>query len=310
MPVVDLTHAKQVFTDNVRDLAGSPMRSMLKEFVDHDSQKGSVVYLDSAGAGDDVVIEDLKTDKKSRKTYEADATKTLEKFNAIFTPHNEISRQRTLSQPKLLRRGHSFDEDEDILELVDPKNKVIRQLFRAIVKGEDQLILNGIKASSVVRVDGDTSEITTETVSFPASQQFTTANAGYIHLKDISTICQKFEDQYVTEPIFCLISPTDKKGIIDNNDKVHDTDFVNSHSYFHDGKLPDIYGVHFIPHPLVSAGSFYAFTKEAIVMNTYSAFKSSLTQEGLQNMSYVAYLREKLDCKRVDDLQVVHGTVQ
>lgn len=305
---MDMTHYKQQFTDTVRDLAGSPMRSIMREFVDKENKKGSIVYLDSAGAGEDLTHYDLK-DKKNRKTYEADESKTLAKWNAIHTPHNDITRQRTISSPKIVEWGHVFDEDEDILELLDPQNKVVRQGMRSVFKAQDKQIIDAIAAASVSRVDGDTSEITPETISFPGGQAFNTAQHAYVSLKDISTIMQKFEDQYVTERVFCLISPTTKKGIIDNNEKVHDTDFVDRHSYFHDGKLPDIYGVHFIPHPLVANNKFFAFTKEAIVCNISKGLESDFDKVPNQRCGYQAYVREKSDTKRVDDLQVTHGTI-
>ena len=311
----DMTHYFQQFSANVRDLAGSPKRAILRELVAHENKTGSVVYLDSAGAGDDLSIQDLKTDKKTRKTYEAEESKTLAKFNAIFTPHDDITRQRTLANPKLIEWGHSFDEDEDILEIVDPQNKTVRQGMRSIWKQQDQQIINGIKAASVVRVDGDTSEVTPETVNFPGGQAFDTAQDDYMGRKDISRLVQLFEDQYVTDPIYCLISPTAKRGLIDNDDKITDSDFLahgaafSEEGKFAPNKFPDIYGVHFIVHPLVPVLKFYAWTKESVVLNMFKGFKSSMDVSPEQRFSYIAYMREKADCKRCDDLQVVHGTI-
>lgn len=311
----DMTHYFQQFNANVRDLAGSPHRSVLREVVSKDNKTGSVVYLDCAGAGSDLTIQDLKTNKKTRKTYEADGSKTLAKFNEIFTPHNDITRQRTLANPKLIEWGHSFDEDEDILEIVDPQNKVTRQGMRSIWKAEDQLIINGIGAPSVIRVDGATSEVTPQTVNMPIGQVFNTAQNDYISRKDMTKIVQLFEDQYVTERIFCLISPTAKRGIIDNDDKITDSDFLSHAAAFDgDGKFrpgafPEVFGVHFIVHPLVAANKFYAFTEQAIVLNEFKAFKSDISIAETQRYSYIAYMREKCDCKRVDDLQVAHGTI-
>lgn len=311
----DMTHYFQQFNENVKDLAGAPSRSILRELVSKDNKRGSVVYLDSAGAGADLSIDDLKTDKKTRKTYEADGAKTLAKFNAIFTPHNDITRQRTLATPKLIEWGHSFDEDEDILEIVDPQNKTVRQGMRSIWKAQDQQVLNGINAASVVRVDGATSEVTPTTENMPAGQVFDTAQNDYISRKDMTKIVNLFEDQYVTDKIYCLISPTAKKGIIDNDEKITDADFIaRSQAFGEDGsfmpnKFPEVFGVHFIVHPLVAANKFFAFTEESIVLNEFKAFKSDISIAETQRYSYIAYMREKCDCKRVDDLQVAHGTI-
>lgn len=302
-------HYQHTFSNNVRDLAGGPMRSVLPEFVDKDNQGGKVAYLDSAGPGADITASAL-TNKKTRKTYEADGSKTLAKWNEIHTPHNEITKLRTLSQPQLIEWGHTFDEDEDILEIVDPTNKTVRQGMRSVFKARDQVILNGITAASVSRVDStSTDEVSPVTVTFPASQQIDTGQNDIVLLTDFTSILEKFEDQYIDEKIYVLVNPTTKKIIIDNNEKIHDTDFVNKHAYFHDGKLPDVYGLCFITHPLVADNKLYAFTKEAIILNQYKAFKSSLSKVPELREGHQVYLREKLDCKRVDDLKVVHMTI-
>lgn len=302
-------HYKHTFTQNVRDLAGGPMRSVLPEFVDKDNQSGKVVYLDSAGPGADTTASAL-TAKKTRKTYEADASKSLAKWNEIHTPHNEITKLRTLSTPQLNEWGHTFDEDEDILEIVDPTNKTVRQGMRTIFKTRDQIILNGIKAASVSRVDSSSSdEVSPVTVNFPAGQQIDTAADDVVTLKDISAAVAMFEDQYIDDRIFCLISPTTKKIIIDNNEKIHSTDFVSRSGYFESGDLPEIYGVSFISHPLVEENKLYYFCKEAIVLNQFKGFESSLSKVPHLREGTQAYMREKIDCKRVDDLKVVHQTI-
>jgi hypothetical protein len=302
-------HYKHTFSNNVRDLAGGPMRSVLPEFVDKDNQGGKVAYLDSAGPGADITATAL-TAKTTRKTYEADGSKTLAKWNAIHTPHNEIVKVRTLSQPQLIEWGHTFDEDEDILEIVDPTNKTTRQGMRSMVKAKDQLILNGITAASVSRVNStSTDEVSPVTINLPASQAIDTAANDVVTLEDFTSILEKFENQYIDEKIYVLISPTTKKVIIDNNEKIHNTDFVNKHSYFHGGELPDVYGMCFITHPLVDDDMLYAFTKEAIILNQYKAFTSSISKVPELREGTQAYMREKLDCKRVDDLKVVHMTI-
>jgi hypothetical protein len=293
----------------VRDLAGGPMRSILPDFCEKENKKGSVVYLDSAGPGSDLSQSDLKA-KKTRKTYEADGSKTLAKWNEIHTPHNEISKVRTLSEPKLLEWGHTFDEDEDILEIVDPTNKTIRQGMRSIFKARDQQVIDAISAGSVSRVNSSsTDEISPVTVNFPAGQAVDSDANDVISLTDISKVRAMFEDQYVDDEIYALISPTMKKVIIDNNEKVHDMDFVSRGAYFESGKLPEIYGIKFIPHPLVADDKVLAFCKEALVLNQYEAFKSSLSKVPHLREGTQAYMREKVDVKRVDDLKVVHLTM-
>lgn len=317
MPNPDFSHYRQQFVDNVKDLAGSPHRSVLRELVDKEAKKGSVVYLDAAGTGADVAIKDLKTEKPTRKQYEADTSKSLAKFNDIFTPHNAITQQRTQAEPKLIEWGHNFDKDEDIVEIVDPQNKVVRQGMRTIFKAQDLQVINGIAETSVMRnTAASENEVSLKAVTFPAGQKITTAQAGYLSRKDMTLIVNKFEDQYVSERIFCLISPTMKRNIVDNDDKITDADFLahaaafDKSGKFEIGKFPEIFGVHFVVHPLIAANKFYAFTREAIVLNKFKGLESTINKVASQRNSTQAYIDEKCDCKRVDDLQVIHGTLK
>jgi hypothetical protein len=198
----------------------------------------------------------------------------------------------------------------DVLHIVSPQNATVRNLMRNVFTDEDQLIINGIKAANVGRVtSASANEITASTIALPGSQSFDTENVGYIDVDDIGTIREKMETNFVDSKIFCLISPADKRLMRKNNKDLANRDFVGSDEYFKSGKLPDIDGVHFIVHPLITQGEFYAFSSDAIVLNTFSPLKSDMSREGTMRYSHQVYIREKLDCKRVDDLQVVHGTV-
>ena len=302
-------HYKQTFTTTWRDLAGTQYKTMLPEFVDKDNKRGEIAYLDSAGPGADITDTDLKT-KKTRKSYEADASKTLEKWNAIHTPHNEINKEKTAISPRLLEWGHTFNEDEDIFELIDPTNKTISQGMRTFMKAKDTMIINGISAASVNRVTSASADSTDlQAISLPASQTIDTGQHDIVLLSDLRKICERFEDAYVDEKKFVLINPIVKTILIDNNDKIHDTDFVDRHSYFHEGKLPQIYGLHFIVHPLMPTDKLYAWSKDAIVWNQFKAFESTISKVPEIREGTQAYIREKADCKRVDDLKVVHMTI-
>ncbi len=307
-------HYQHQFDDNVKDLAGSPSRSLLKELVDQDSKQGSIAYLDYEKPDAAKGASDLKT-KKTRKTYEADATKTLAKFNAIFTPHDETTKERTLIAPQLIEYGHNFDEDVDILHIVSPKNPTIRNLGRNVFTDEDNLIIGGISAASVGRVTAaSANEITATSIALAdvdnGNQIIETENVGFISVDDIGLIRERMELSYVDSKVYCLISPTDKRLMRKNNKDLANRDFVGSDHYFKTGELPEIDGVCFIPHPLITAGTFYAFTRESVVLNTFMGLRSDLSREGTMRFSHQAYIREKLDCKRVDDLLVVHGTVK
>jgi hypothetical protein len=298
------------FDDNIKELAGSPNRSILKALVSQDNKQGAIAYLDYEKPGTAKGSTALSA-KSTRKNYEADGSKTLAKFNAIFTPHDETVKQRTLIAPQLIEYGHNFDEDVDILHIVSPQNSTIKNLNRSVFTDEDNLIIAGISAANVGRVtSASANEITASTISLPGTQAITTENVGYISSDDIGKIRERMELAYADSKVYCLISPTDKRLMRKNDKNLSNTDFVGSSRYFETGELPDIDGVCFIPHPLITAGSFYAFTSESVVLNTFMSLRSDLSREGTMRFSHQAYIREKLDCKRVDDLLVVHGTVQ
>lgn len=302
-------HYKFTFSETWRDLAGGPMRSLLPEFVDKDNKKGVSALIDSAGPGPDKTTS-LTRNKKTRATYENDASKTLAKWVEIHTPHDEITQVRTFAYPYLNEWGHTFDEDESLLEIVDPTNKKVRQGMRVIWKTRDQHIVNGIKADTVSRVQSTSAdEVSPENISFPGSQKIDAGTANKVLLTDLTAVTRLFRDQYVDSRIYGLISPTTEKNLIDNNDKIHNTDFVDKADYFMTGKLPQIYGISFITHPLVEDDKLYFFTSDAIVMNQFTPFKASISKVAEKREGTQAYMRENIDAVRVDDLKVVHMTI-
>lgn len=302
-------HYKYTFSETVRELAGGPMRSLLPEFVDKDNKKGASALLDSAGPGPDKTTS-LTTGKKTRSTYEADGSKTLAKWVEIHTPHDEITQIRTFAYPYLNEWGHTFDEDEPLLEIVDPTNKKVNQGMRVIWKARDQHVINGIAAASVSRVQStSTNEVTPETIAFPAGQEVDTDANDAVGLTDLTKVNKMFRDQYIDQRVYCLVSPATEKLIIDGNSDIHNTDFVDKSEYFMNGTLPAVYGISFICHPLIPDDKLYFFTKEAIVMNQFKPFKASISKVAEKREGTQAYMRETLDAVRVDDLQVVHMTI-
>lgn len=310
------THYKDMFTDSVRFLAGSPKRSLLKTFASKRDVKGQVAYLDSVSplsgmdtrAGNDWT--DLK-DKPTQKAYYDAGTETFEEYKKTLVPHQEINRQRTLVTPKLIERSHWFDEDEDIFELTDPQGKTINALMRDIFYSEDKLILDALRAASVQR-GGRLGTSDVSAVDFPASQQLTVENDNlYLDLEGISKIRELWDDKYMSDSkIYAVISPTQKRLMINNNEKIHDYDFVSRRGWFEKGELPDIYGVHFIVHPQVIDTEFLAWSDGGITWANFRGLRSWVKSSPAHRDQDIFYISEKADCVREDDNLVVQGTIQ
>jgi hypothetical protein len=302
---------RQRFSDTIRDLAGSPERSYFPETVEQDSLTGSVVYLDSVGPKDPANVNDL-TATNTMRGFEA-SSKAFADYNSVMTPFMDTTYQRTLSTPQLIEWGHTFSEWEDLLDIIDPTNRITWAGMRSIFKARDQLFLNALSASSVSRVNGSASnEVTPVSVNFPASQKINSAQQDKFLIQDISHAQRIFEDNYVNdEQVMALISPQTKQSLIDNNDRIMDYNFVSrSRRWFEEGELPDIYGVVFLVSPLVANDKAYFYTRSGLIWNTSRGLTSSLDRVPQIRNGTQAYMRESVDCKRIDDLKVVEMTIQ
>ena len=307
-------HYKAMYSDSVRELAGSPDRSLLKDFVSKESKKGSAVFIDSIGPdvpdGDAVVT--ALANIKNRATYEREVEKTLAKRDAISTPHMEANKQRTLLTPKRNHWGHSFDRIEDLCEVTNPQARTIRQGMKRIWVKQDGVILDALSAATVLRGQDESG---VSAVTFPAGQVLDDiacygATPVYFSLDTCTAIKKLFEDQYYSGKIVCVVSPKVKKEFIDHSrNQVHSMDFVDGPSYFREGKLPDINGIHFIPHPLCGDEEFYAWGPDGVCYNQFDPFEENLGIAPTECFSAIAYMREFIDAKRIDDLLVVQGTI-
>ncbi|MDP0495054.1 MAG: phage capsid protein [Verrucomicrobiota bacterium JB024] len=309
--LTDFKLAHSMFSDTVRELAGAQDRSLLKELVGYEKVEGEIAYLPSIddASSDEATVTDAKS-TKTRKTYEAIETPALADWIGIQTPHMAVGKQKTTVTPKVIEWGHSFGKNEKVLDKLTSQDRVMRSGMKKIFKQEDLLIIGGMSAASVARVVGTANGTTTSNVALPASQAFETANVGYLSFADCTTIMKLLEDQYVTDPVFCLMSPTDKKLFIDNNEKINDTDFVNSHEYFHSGKLPDVYGIHFVSHPLVTPGTLHVWAKEAIIWADFQGLDPNIGPAPTQRFSAIAHMDELADVKRNDDLKYIKVTIK
>lgn len=303
-------HHKQMYADAVRDLAGSPKRSLLKDLCSKENKRGEAVFIDSVGASEDADVSALSAAKSRANAGVA----TYDDFLALQTPHKDITRQRTLITPRILEWGHTMDSVDKINEVTDPQSRILQKGMETFWIQQDIMVLNALMATAVMR--GKTGVTST---AMPAGQILAAlATQSAFVLTVISSIKQKFEAKYYTGPIYCAIPTTVKKVMIDTADnKLTNKDFVDSGRYFTNFELPSIYGVTFIPHPYLDTARnngtntlcrYFAWAPEALVWNQFEGMVTELGVAPTQKFNVIAYQKEIANCVRVDDNLVVQGS--
>jgi len=319
-------HYVQMFTDGVQQLAGSQSRSLLKEFIGHEAKAGEVVYLDGIGPDDDASTTAIAS-TKTRRRYEDISTPDFDDWYDLQTPHDEISRQRTLCTPSVIDWGYHFSSEQEMQEKLDPQGLTLRQGMRRVFKAEDALILAAFAAGFTQTGNGPLradhlDDSAGSNVDLDSGQTLTIdESAGGTALdsfaiENIADILEIFEGNYVLdEPIYLVMSPRQKKNLINNSGgTIHSKDFVDARGYFSRGELPDIYGVHCLVHPAltkaVDADEYmYAWTPYAATWNQFKPLATNLGVSPEQRFHTVAYLEQHAGCVRVDDLRFVGITI-
>ncbi len=317
------THQKKMYTDRIKELAGSQGRSLLKELVGFQKAGGRTCFLDGVAPGDEADVGLLSAKNTSREYFGREAVdQTHANYMKTRTPHHEIEKVRTHFVAKIIEWGHYFDEDEDVLEMTSPTAKAMPQGMKRIFKQEDLLILNAGLAASVNRGRDDDDDVSLETVAMPADQimsdtTYAALAADGAALKWIDQLAERFANKFVDEPVYCIISPTLKTAMLESARKViQSADFVTARGYLEKGELPDINGIHFIAHPLIksmAAGdavdSYLAFTREGLTWGEWKSRKTDIGKDISGRAEMVAYTREKANCVRDDDSRVVFGDI-
>ena len=312
------SHWKYVYSDLITQLAGTQNRSLLKEFVSHDAKKGEVVFFDMDDADDNATLTAMSANAGKYRMGATDANSlTLAEINAISTPHMDITKNRTQCAPFLNEWGHTFRNIDEIAENANRDSRKLYMGMKRVAAQQDLKIFEALTKQSENR--GKTGG-SAETI--PAGQKFDITTG--LGLDDLSNIVNIFEDNYANdEPVIVVISPTQKKYLIDNSGgTIHSTDFVNSTDYFTTGKLPDIYGLHLMVHPGVSAyaatvnvglttptDALIAFQKSAIMYNQFEALTTDMGQLPTQRYQYNLYLHEHIGTCRIDDKRVVQCAI-
>lgn len=303
-------HYRIQFGDMIQELASSsPNRSLLKNLPMQENKAGSALFEDSIGNADDATSVDARS-VSSRQKFE-DGTAGFTEFKQLLTPQTDIIRSRTQLLPQEIKAGHTFARNVNIMSVVDPTNRTVNALMQDIFLREDRLVISALDAASTLRVDATSAdEVSPVSVAMPSGQQYETANVGYIDVDDFDAILEKFETNYINSQKYILVSPTEKKTLVQNNrDVIKNGDFVTNRT-FENGELPTINGFIPICSPLVTAGKFYAFVGEALLWNQFESMNSSLDRIELMMNALQVFMVENADCKRLDDKGVVQGTIK
>ena len=305
-------HWKVVYGDTVKELAGFQTRSILKELVEREAKVGEVALFDTIAPADEAQFNEMATDTNYRADFETIGSPVLADWLALQTPHMNVALDKVLCAPYENIWAHWFRTKDEIAENANTDSIKLKQGMKRIFRNQDKWVLDALSRSTEQRgkdVAGATA------VPFPVSQQLAITSGDFT--KEVcSAILRIFESNYKEdEPIYCVISPEAKESLINQSGSViHSSDFVDMKG-LQAGKLPNVYGVHLIVHPLVKeySGSFpdafFAFCPSAIVFNQFKPLVTDMDTVASQKFNTVLQICEYIGSCRIDDLGVVQGTL-
>lgn len=306
------SHWKVVYGDKIKELAGFQNRSLLKEFVEKDAKRGEIALFDTIAPADEAQFNEMATDTNFRADFETIVTPVLDDWLALQTPHMDVALDKVLCAPYENIWAHWFRNIDEIAENANTDSIKLKQGMKRIFRRQDQWILDALSRSTELR-GKDAGSATN--VAFPAGQQLNIASGDFT--KEVcSAILRIFENNYKEdEPIYCVISPEAKETLINQSGStIHSSDFVDMKG-LEKGKLPNVYGIHLIVHPLVKdySGSypdaFFAWCPSAITYNQFDPLKTDMEEVASQKFNTVLQVREYIGACRIDDLGVVQGTL-
>ena len=318
-------HWKDLYSDIITDLAGDQFEARLGGWVDQDNVSGENAWFDSYApldeATDEIVVDDSG---QYRMEYEENGVDTFAAWSELQTPHTQVSKSRSLCVNRRIEAGYTFRELDEVCENADNDSRVLKNIMRRVVKLEDAQIINGMTAPTQQR-GRDLASITN--VPFPTTQIIAVPGGVAAFDKDVvAAVSQKFEEAYIQdEQIYMIITPAMKAALIINSGNILlSSDFIgtlNTDQRLQRYKLPDVYGVRMIIHPLMGAydqasdgaggtvtyseGIAVAFTREWGVWNKFKPLEIQMEEAPLQRFSIVLYIREFCNSVRIDDKRVV-----
>lgn len=315
---------KSQYHKALTQLAGDQFKPRLVEYMRIASEAGDEAWFDSA-APLDFATDTVMSNAMGIWRKELPGSPTTAQFQAIFTPHTEIDKNRTLCVPHLIEAGYYFRKTDKIGEVGSPENYTLREIMRRMARAKDIRILDSLTGLTAFRgknqADGSN-------VNFPTTQVISiTAGISAFDKDVLIQVQQLFQENYIqNEMIYMVVTPEGLALLaINSTDTIFSSRFTNNN----DGKnfeqyvFPTIYGVDLIQHPLMSEydtsilgthadGIFVAFTMEWGWLNEASPMEVAIDRAILQRNSPVLYIDNWCNGVRVDDKRVVivgFGTV-
>lgn len=295
---------REMFSDNVKELYGLPERSVLINVCEQEYKMGESVGIDGLKANDATATSTNAL--SSRKDFEG--VGDFDAYKETLTPYTGTTKQRSWVSPYTIEAADFLSKSEDILRGIDIKSPTMKSLMRSVWVQEDQLVINALGAASVLRDDANGDKTA---VSLLSSQEYTTANSGFIDVDDLSLIDALFRDEYIADEKYLVVNPTQVAKMKNNNrDYFQDVDFIGRMGALVDGQIEKAEGFTIIVSPLVPVSEFYAFAKSAVVVNNWTGIESKI--DVLPHQRYVTqlYINRDVNAVRADDQGVIVGTIQ
>ena len=221
----------------------------------------------------------------------------------------DIDEWYSIVTPETIEAGHTFSRADNIQALNDPTMRTIKGIAQNFFVSKQKLGLAALTASSVSRQTKNT----TTTDSLPSGQKYTTANVGYLKAQDdFPELRAKLDLANVPDKSVAnmIMHPLDAAAFIKQSfDRLYNIDFVEA-KHLKDGSLPEIFGFRIIKSNLCPKGNFYAWLPSAVAVVPFEAVQTRMDEDPTQRFAPKFYIWETMAAVRVDDLGVIHGTIQ
>ena len=321
------------FKDAVKELAGGPTRSYLKEMVGFEKCEGASALIKGAyqanlSAGADTALASIT----NRYTYDQLASNDASVLAShVLTRNDTGTFQRSQVLPIETAIG-SWQEmaEKDFLAMGDPHSKEMRNFMQGYFTKQDLKIINALFASTVTRVTNEVTQpataTTTSNISMPVTQVLNDVSLATVDIKLFSDIYRRFLSQYVSgQKVYVGMGPSLWKALVDNSgDKLMNQDYIRDAGRFESGQLPEVFGCVPVVHPLFEnttlntnistgdgeVGLIGAWTEDGLTWAEFGGMKSMMEVESpaFKGMS-IALIKEFTNAVRNHDLLCVNGAV-
>lgn len=295
---------RQAFSDNVAELIGLPTAPVLMKMFSQETKHGDSVRIDGLKANDATV-----TATQSLPSRRDVTTPDFAEWYSIQTPYTGSVKQGSYVSCKTIEAADNIPKKDDLLRAIDIKSPTMMSLASAIYKQEDLLAIQAALAPTVLRELNEAGD--KAAVAMPASQEYTTANVGYISPDDLANIDATFRDEYVNDEKYLCVNPLTAAAMKNNNrDYFQNSDFIGRMGALTDGVIEKAESFTILVVPQVPVGQFFAFCQRAITCNTWAPRTAELDVLPTQRFATQLYTSQDVNAVRNDDFGVVHGLLR